>query len=73
MRANVGDHLIVKGHKVGEHDVEAEILEVRGPDGSPPYTVRWLDDGHQGLLFPGSDALVRHPGEPAQKRRRARR
>jgi hypothetical protein len=22
--------------------------------------VRWQDDGHEGLYFPGSDAVVRH-------------
>jgi len=61
MRAAAGDRLIVKGHNVGEHDTDAEILEVRGKDGGPPYLVRWSDDGHQGLVFPGSDAVVTHP------------
>jgi hypothetical protein len=57
MRATAGDRLVIKGHKVGEHDREAEILEVRGADGGPPYLVRW-SDGQEGLLFPGSDATV---------------
>jgi hypothetical protein len=60
MKAAVGDRLVVKGHKVGEHDTDAEILEVRGRDGGPPYLVRWSDDGHEGLVFPGSDAVVTH-------------
>jgi hypothetical protein len=59
MRATAGDRLVIKGHKVGEHDREAEILEVRGTDGGPPYLVRW-SDGQEGLLFPGSDATVEH-------------
>lgn len=61
MRAAVGDRLVVKGHRVGEHDMDAEILEVRGTDGGPPYFVRWGDDGREGLYFPGSDAVVVHP------------
>ena len=60
MRAAAGDRLVIKGHKVGEHDRDAEILEVRGEDGGPPYLVRWEDDGHEGLLFPGSDAVIEH-------------
>jgi len=53
MRAHVGDRLIIKGHHIGEPDRDAEILEVRGPDGGPPYVVRWEEDGHQGFFFPG--------------------
>jgi hypothetical protein len=34
------------------------VLEVHGPDGEPPYLIRWADDGHEGLFYPGSDALV---------------
>jgi hypothetical protein len=60
MKATVGDRLIVSGHHVGEPDRDAEILEVHGPDGAPPYQVRWSDDGHESLLFPGSDARIEH-------------
>jgi hypothetical protein len=60
MRASPGDRLIIKGHRVGEPDRDAEILEVRGEDGGPPYFVRWEDDGHEGLFFPGTDAEVEH-------------
>ncbi len=60
MRASVGDRLIVRGHIVGEADRDAEILEVHGEDGQPPYLVRWDDDGHEGLIFPGSDVVIEH-------------
>lgn len=60
MRAQVGDTLVVVGHRVGEHGREAEILEVHGTDGKPPYVVRWGDDGHEALVFPGSDARIEH-------------
>jgi hypothetical protein len=65
MRATAGDRIIVKGHRVGEPDRDAKILEVRGADGEPPYLVEWDDDGHHGLYFPGPDAVVEHfPAEP---------
>jgi iron-sulfur cluster repair protein YtfE (RIC family) len=62
MWARVGDRLIVKGHSVGDPDRDAEILEVRGPDGGAPYVVRWADTGHETLFFPGPDATVQHFG-----------
>jgi hypothetical protein len=40
MNASVGDRLVIKGHHVGEPDRNAEIIEVRGEDGGPPYLVR---------------------------------
>lgn len=72
MHAKVGDRLIIKGHHVGEHDRDAEILEVRGPDGSPPFRVRWESDGHESLFFPGSDAVIEHFGPRAGRRARLR-
>ena len=63
MRASVGDCLVIKGHAVGQSERDAEILEVRGTDGAPPYLVRWDEDGHVGLVFPGPDAEVRHPAK----------
>lgn len=57
MRAKVGDQLRVEGHTAEEHRREAEIIEVRGEDGAPPYLVRWAD-GHEGLMYPGPDAHV---------------
>jgi len=60
MRAMVGDRLHVRGHKVGQQDHTAEIIEVRGQDGAPPYVVRF-PDGREALVFPGPDASVEHP------------
>jgi hypothetical protein len=60
MRAWIGDKLVVRGHHVGEHERDAEILEVHGADGAPPYLVRWLDTRHEALVFPGPDATVEH-------------
>lgn len=59
MKASEGDRIIIKGHVLGEHDRDGEVLEVHGEDGAPPYFVRW-DDGHESLFFPGPDAAVQH-------------
>jgi len=56
----VGDRLVIRGHRLGEPDRDAEILEVIGVGGGPPYRVRWSDTGREGLLFPGTDAVVEH-------------
>lgn len=64
MRASAGDRIVIKGHRVGEHDRDAEVIEVSHLDGSPPYRVRWEDSGHESLLFPGSDAFVQHFEHP---------
>ncbi len=58
MQADVGDRLVVKAHNSGEPNRDGEILEVHGEDGAAPYLVRWSDDGHVGLVFPGTDAFV---------------
>ncbi len=57
MQANVGDRLVVEGRTDSMHRREAEVLEVRGENGAPPYLVRW-EDGHEALTFPGADAHV---------------
>ncbi len=60
MRAAVGDRLVVRSRRVGMPDRHAVILEVEGDGGEPPYRVRWEDNSHEGIFFPGSDAAV-HP------------
>ncbi len=58
MQAKVGDRIVIKGHRIGEPDRDCQVIEVRGPDGSSPYVVRWADSDHDTLFFPGSDASV---------------
>lgn len=60
MHAQTGDRLIVRSPHLDEAVRDAEILEVRHPDGSPPYLVRWSDTGHEALIYPGPDATVHH-------------
>lgn len=65
MQATVGDRISILRHD--EHGVfrDGEIIEVTNPEGSPPYYVRWSDDGHVSLFFPGPDARVTHYEEHA--------
>jgi hypothetical protein len=60
MEASAGDRIIIKGHRLGEHERDGEILEVCGRDGHPPYRVQWDDTGRVSLFFPGVDAAVEH-------------
>jgi hypothetical protein len=62
MHAKTGDRIVITGHHVGEPVRDCEVLEARGADGGPPYLVRWGEDGHESLFFPGSDASVAPAG-----------
>jgi hypothetical protein len=59
MHAQVGDQLTIMGRHQGDGERHGEIIEVDGPDGTPPFLVRW-EDGHDSLFFPSSDAQVIH-------------
>jgi hypothetical protein len=60
MQATKGDRLVIKGHHLGEPDRDAQILDIKGEHGEPPFVVQWSDSGRIGLFFPGSDAVVEH-------------
>lgn len=68
MQAKPGDRLIVSGHRVGERPRRAEIIEVRGDKGSPPYIVKWAD-GHESTVYPGPDITVEHATTTQRKSR----
>ncbi len=57
MKAQIGEQLLFHGKKVGSADHTAEVLQVRGHDGAPPYLVRF-GDGHERLIYPGTDCQV---------------
>jgi hypothetical protein len=61
VKANVGDRLVEAGKHVGDQRRIGVITALRHDDGTPPYVVRWLDNGHEALVFPGSDTRV-EPG-----------
>lgn len=57
-KADAGDILVIAGHRVGEAERTAEILEVLGEVPNERFRVRW-EDGHESVLRPGSDATIR--------------
>lgn len=70
MKAHIGDRIIVAGVHVGIQNRIGVITGVEHPDGSPPYTVRWLEDDHTSLFFPGAEGRIepadREPAAPAR-------
>lgn len=60
MRASVGDRIVVASNRIEGPVRDGRIVEVRHPDGSPPYVVEWSDTGERALVFPGPDAHVEH-------------
>lgn len=54
MYARVGDRLIVEG----DSDRAGLIIGVLHEDGSPPYIVRWLANGHIAMVSPGQFARI---------------
>ncbi|KAJ6015403.1 hypothetical protein N7540_009994 [Penicillium herquei] len=62
MPASVGDRITLHAKTAGEAPKTAEIIEVRGADGNPPYLVRF-EDGHEGLVFPGPDDQIENASE----------
>jgi hypothetical protein len=49
MKAHVGDRLVPDG----DHHRTGVIIGLGNANGSPPYVVKWLNDGHIALVFPG--------------------
>lgn len=69
MRARVGDRLIVEG----DHARTGLVIGVRNEDGSPPYVIRWLANGHIALVFPAEySRIVPSEGLTAADSRRHR-
>lgn len=70
-RTEIGDVLVIAGHRVGERERTGEILEVLGEEGHEHYRVRW-EDGHESVFYPSSDAIVRHAARRPKSRKEAR-
>jgi hypothetical protein len=49
MKAHVGDRLLPDG----DRRRAGVIIRLQNADGSPPYVVKWLSDGHIALVTPG--------------------
>lgn len=70
MRVAAGDLLLIKGRHAGEPDLRVRVVETHGANGRPPWRVRWGDEGHEGLLFPGPEAAIEYP--EGRRRERSR-
>jgi len=58
MRAAIGNHIVVRGRKVGQRERRGLIVDVRGDGGAPPFLVRWENEAGEHLYYPGSDAVI---------------
>jgi hypothetical protein len=65
MHAVIGDRIAIPGRHVGDAGRVGEVIEVRGPEGTPPFLVRW-EDGHEGICYPGPETKVSHQGHLAE-------
>ena len=57
MRARIGDRLVVGKDRIGE------VVGMPSADGSPPYIIKWLKDGHIAMVFPDQYARIVPAGE----------
>lgn len=71
MKASVGDRILVASTIVDQRPRDGRVIEVRHPDGSPPYLVEWSDTGERTLVFPGPDSRVSSEQHEALEARRA--
>jgi hypothetical protein len=62
MFARVGDRLIVEGDPARA----GLIIGVPRDDGSPPYIVKWLANGHVVMVSPGQYARIIRPEHHAE-------
>ncbi len=58
MRAHVGDQLVVGVDRIGV------VVGVPAEDGSPPYIIKWLKDGHIAMVLPDQYSRVVPAGQP---------
>ncbi|KRE55024.1 dsRBD fold-containing protein [Phycicoccus sp. Soil748] len=63
MKAQPGDRIVLAPVVVEGPVRDGEVLEARGPGGTPPFLVKW-SDGHEGLIYPGPGAVLRIGAPP---------
>ncbi|NLT56986.1 MAG: DUF1918 domain-containing protein [Actinomycetales bacterium] len=64
MKAAVGDRIVIASNHVDGAVRTGRIVEVRHPDGTPPYVVEW-STGETAVVFPGPDARIESAEAPA--------
>ena len=62
MRARASDHLIIDGNPART----GIVIGVPHSDGSPPYIVKWLADGHIAMVFPDHYSSIVPQGRERQ-------
>ena len=62
-----GDVVEISPHKVGTPARTGEVVAVLGTPGSEHFRIRW-EDGHESVLYPGSDALIHRPSRKPRGR-----
>lgn len=55
-----GDEIMIVSQALHRPVREGEIREVRDGPGGVAYLARWSDNGHESLLWPGPDAVIKH-------------
>jgi hypothetical protein len=59
VKAQVGDKLIVEGDPARI----ALVIALPNEDGTPPYVVRWLADGHISMVVPSQYSRIVASGD----------
>lgn len=62
MRAHVGDRLVLGHDRIGV------VIGVPSEDGTPPYIVRWLKDGHIAMVTPDQYSRIVAGQQPASSK-----
>jgi hypothetical protein len=58
MDVRVGDEMVVDSGHVGGPTRKGVVLQILGEGDTEHYLVRWDDNGHETIFFPGPDAHV---------------
>ncbi len=66
-RGQIGDLVVIEGHRVGQGQRIGEVLEVLGEPGHEHYRVRWEDE-RETVFYPSNDAIIKH-AERKKKRK----
>jgi len=67
VRAKRGDRIIVESGVIGGARHVGLVVGLLHEDGAPPYRVRWMDNDHEGLYFPGANAHIEHRAGSARQ------
>lgn len=69
MHARIGARIVVESPVLDGHRRYGEVLEVLAGSGGEHYRIRWEDDGHESIFYPGPDAhLSVTKGDPLEHR-----